>query len=152
MRGVLFWEFSMTACPLCDTPTGTVLWQNACCRVVHVDEPDYPGFLRVILNAHVKEMTDLPTADQAALMRVVFAAEAALRDVLAPDKVNLASLGNLVPHLHWHVIPRFADDPHFPNPVWGARLRDTPHAAPAALESQLAAALTLRLGRVPETE
>lgn len=142
----------MMACPLCDTPAGTVLWQDTCCRVVLVDEPDYPGFLRVILNAHVKEMTDLPTADQAALMRVVFAAEAALREVMAPDKVNLASLGNLVPHLHWHVIPRFADDPHFPNPVWGARLRDTPHAAPAALESQLAAALSLRLGRARETE
>ncbi|MDO9636753.1 MAG: HIT family protein, partial [Thiobacillus sp.] len=100
----------------------------------------------------VKEMTDLPAAEQATLMRVVFAAEAALREVLAPDKVNLASLGNLVPHLHWHVIPRFADDPHFPNPVWGARLRDTPRAAPAALESQLAAALTLRLDRARETE
>lgn len=135
----------MTACPLCDTPAGTVLWQDAFCRIVHVGEPDYPGFLRVILNAHVKEMTDLPATDQAALMRVVFAAEAALREVLAPAKVNLASLGNLVPHLHWHVIPRFADDPHFPNPVWGTKLRDAPHAVPADLDTQLAAALNRRL-------
>jgi diadenosine tetraphosphate (Ap4A) HIT family hydrolase len=81
--------------------------------VVLADEPDYPGFLRVVLNAHVREMTDLPAADQQALMQVVFGAEAALRDVLAPDKINLASLGNVVPHLHWHVIPRFGDDPHF---------------------------------------
>jgi len=139
------------SCSLCDSPGGQVLWRDDFCRVVLVDEPDYPGFLRVILNAHVGEMSDLPTADQPKLMRVVFAAEAALRAVLAPDKINLASLGNLVPHLHWHVIPRFADDPHFPNPVWGARLRDTPHRAPSTLASQLAAALSLRLG-VPETE
>jgi diadenosine tetraphosphate (Ap4A) HIT family hydrolase len=109
--------------------------------VVLADEPDYPGFLRVILNTHVKEMTDLPANDQQALMRVVFAAEAAMREVLAPDKINLASLGNVVPHLHWHVIPRFGDDPHFPNPVWGEKLRDTPHAAPSDLIEALTAAL-----------
>ena len=110
------------------TPGETVLWQDAFCRVILADEPDYPGFLRVILNAHIKEMTDLSAADQNGADAVVWAAEAALREVLAPDKINLASLGNVVPHLHWHVIPRFADDPHFPNPVWGAKLRDTPHA------------------------
>ncbi|OZA30570.1 MAG: hypothetical protein B7X93_02680 [Hydrogenophilales bacterium 17-61-9] len=82
------------SCPLCDAPGGTLLWQDAFCRVVLADEPDYPGFLRVIVNAHVKEMSDLPAAGQHALMRVVFAAEAALREVMQPDKINLASLGN----------------------------------------------------------
>ncbi|MCL5061066.1 MAG: HIT domain-containing protein [Candidatus Thermoplasmatota archaeon] len=72
---------------LCDAVGGKLLWQDDFCRVVHADEPDYPGFLRVILNAHVKEMTDLPAADQQALMRVVFAAEAALREGMAPDLV-----------------------------------------------------------------
>jgi diadenosine tetraphosphate (Ap4A) HIT family hydrolase len=129
------------SCALCDAPGGTLLWQDDFCRVIRAEEPDHPGFLRVILNAHVKEMTDLPAADQQALMRVVFAAETALRQVMAPDKVNLASLGNVVPHLHWHVIPRFADDPHFPNPVWGEKRRDTPHAAPPDLDAQLVAAL-----------
>ncbi len=134
------------SCPLCDTPGGVLLWQDGFCRVVRADEPDYPGFLRVILNAHVKEMTDLPVADQASLMRVVLAAEAALREVMAPDKVNLASLGNVVPHLHWHVIPRYADDPHFPNPVWGEKKRDTPHAAAGDLDTLLAGALHSLLG------
>lgn len=137
----------MTACPLCDTPGGEVLWQDDFCRVVLANEPDYPGFLRVILNAHAKEMTDLARGDQQALLQVVLTAESALREVIAPDKVNLASLGNVVPHLHWHVVPRFADDPHFPNPVWGAKQRSTPHAVPVDLEAQLAAALTRRLGR-----
>ena len=41
-----------------------------------------------------------------------------MRQVLNPTKINLASLGNMTPHLHWHVIPRFADDVNFPNPVW----------------------------------
>ncbi len=139
-------------CPLCAVPGGTILWRDDFCRVVLADEPDYPGFLRVILAAHVKEMTDLPPAAQRRVLDVVLAAEAALREVLAPDKVNLASLGNVVPHLHWHVIPRFADDPHFPNPVWGARVRNTPHAVPADAGERLAASFTRRLGRARERE
>ena len=142
----------MADCPLCDVRGEAVLWQDARCRVILADEPDYPGFLRVILHAHTREMTDLSAADQVALMRVVWAAETALREVLAPDKINLASLGNVVPHLHWHVIPRFRDDPHFPNPVWGAKLRETPHAAPADLAAQLTTVINRQLARVPGTE
>ena len=122
-----------------------MLWQDALCRVILADEPDYPGFLRVVVHAHIKEMTDLPAAEQVSLMRVVFAAETALCEVMRPDKINLASLGNVVPHLHWHVIPRFADDPHFPNPVWGSKLRDTPHSAPPDLAARLTAALHSRI-------
>ena len=135
----------MSACPLCDTPGGTILWQDDFCRVVLADEPDYPGFLRVILNAHVKEMSDLAPAAQRRLLGVVLAAEAGLREVMAPDKVNLAALGNLVPHLHWHVIPRFADDPHFPDAVWGEKRRSLPHPAPVDLAARLADAFTRRV-------
>lgn len=142
----------MAICPLCDTQGENILWQDDLCRVILADEPDYPGFLRVILKAHIREMTDLPGPDQAAFMRVVLAAERALRTALAPDKINLASLGNVVPHLHWHVIPRFENDPHFPNPVWGARLRDTPRLAPTDLADQLSASLNRLLARAPGTE
>lgn len=131
-------------CPLCDAPGGDLLWQDDFCRVVLVtDTPDHPGFCRVILNRHVKEMTDLLPAERSRLMMMVCKTEQAVRDVLQPDKINLASLGNVVPHLHWHVIPRFADDPHFPNPVWGAKLRETPHPAPDGLKAQLMAAFKL---------
>jgi len=95
-------------------------------------------------------MTDLAVAEREALMNVVFACEAALQEVMAPDKVNLASLGNVVPHLHWHVIPRFGDDPHFPNPVWGVRQRDSLRAVQPDLDAQLAAAISRLLARAPE--
>jgi diadenosine tetraphosphate (Ap4A) HIT family hydrolase len=126
-----------------------VLWQDDFCRVVLVDEPHYPGFVRVILNQHVREMTDLVPEERSRLMMMVCKAEKAIRDVMQPDKINLASLGNVVPHLHWHVIPRFEDDPHFPKPVWGAKLRDIPHATPADLGERLAAALQMLLGTAP---
>ncbi len=138
-------------CTFCVSDGGGVLWRDARCRVVLADEPDYPGFLRVILNAHVKEITDLGLTDRAALMQVVFAAETALREVLRPDKVNLASLGNVVPHLHWHVIPRFHDDAHFPHPVWCEKLRQATRPAPADLRPMLAAALSRQLAPLAET-
>lgn len=113
----------MNDCELCAKDGGIVLERGTLARVVLVDEPDYPGFCRVVLARHVKEMTDLPPAERGALMELVFRVEAAIRTVVHPAKMNLASLGNLVPHLHWHVIPRREDDPTFPRPIWGETLR-----------------------------
>jgi diadenosine tetraphosphate (Ap4A) HIT family hydrolase len=132
-------------CELCTRTGGELLWQDERCRVVHVAEPGYSGFCRVIWEAHVKEMTDLSEDDRLHLMGVVFAVESVVREHLEPLKMNLASLGNAVPHLHWHVIPRFADDPHYPQPIWGTPLRlpdaDARQASTAGLAAALAAAL-----------
>jgi diadenosine tetraphosphate (Ap4A) HIT family hydrolase len=111
------------SCELCDSAGGEPLWQDELSRVVLVEDRDYPGFCRVILNQHVREMTDLDSATRQRLMRVVFAAEQALRELLQPAKINLASFGNRVAHLHWHVIPRFADDRHYPGSVWSEARR-----------------------------
>lgn len=128
-------------CELCDHIGGELLWQDEQCRVVLVDDRDYPGFCRVIWNGHIKEMTDLPPDRRMHLMRAVFATENAVRQVLQPDKINLASLGNLVPHIHWHVIPRWLGDRHFPNPIWGPEQRDAQPAIPENLAEQLRSTL-----------
>jgi diadenosine tetraphosphate (Ap4A) HIT family hydrolase len=121
------------------------LWQGEHCRVIYVEEAGYPGFCRVVWESHVKEMTDLSDDDRTHLMEVVFAVEAVLREQLAPDKINLASLGNAVPHLHWHVIPRYADDAHFPEPIWAKAHRSAgsarAHPDTAVLAGAIAAAL-----------
>lgn len=96
-----------------------MLWQDDFCRVVLLGDKDYPGYCRVELLAHVKEMTDLPIHERSRLMQTVCVVEQALRDLLNPTKINLASLGNKTPHLHWHIIPRFEEDKHFPNSHWG---------------------------------
>ena len=112
------------ACVFCDSEGGSVLWRDASLRVVLADEPGYPGFCRVIWNAHVAEFSELDAPSRAHLMETVAAVERAVRRVMKPGKINLASLGNQVPHLHWHVIPRYADDAHFPKPVWASAERD----------------------------
>lgn len=112
------------SCELCEQIGGELIWQNELLRVVRVNDSDYPGFCRVILNRHEAEMTDLSHAERLQVMETVFSVERVLRTVLQPTKINLASFGNMVPHVHWHVIPRYANDVHFPNPIWGARQRD----------------------------
>ena len=112
------------SCELCARDGGELLWQDGFLRVVLVPDADYAGFCRVILKRHVAEMTDLDPAERARLMNAVYAVEQSLRELMRPDKINLASLDNVVPHLHWHVIPRFRDDCHFPAPIWAPPARE----------------------------
>ena len=114
----------MNTCSLCKPSPHEILWQDDFCRVVLLGDADYPAYCRVELLAHIKEMSDLPPQDRTRMMKVVFAVETALRETIQPNKVNLASLGNKTPHMHWHVIPRFENDKHFPNSHWGEALRD----------------------------
>lgn len=114
------------SCVLCDTDGGLVIARTPQFRVVRVlDEPAHPAFYRLIWNAHVAEFSDLSAAERHACMDAVVAVERVLRERLAPAKINLASLGNVVPHLHWHVIARFEGDARFPAPIWAAPVRDS---------------------------
>ena len=91
-------------CELCNSAGGDVIWRDEFARVVRVPDEKLPGFCRVILERHVKEMSDLPMEARERLMRIVYSVEEALRAWLSPDKINLASFGNAVPHLHLSLI------------------------------------------------
>jgi diadenosine tetraphosphate (Ap4A) HIT family hydrolase len=138
-------------CSLLAAPAaGVVIWDDAQLAVVAVDEAEYPGFTRVVWKAHVKEMTDLSPAERTRVMDVVWQVEHAQREVMAPEKINLASFGNMTPHVHWHVIPRYLDDAHFPNPTWAVAQRSAGAevlAARRALLPQLRLAIIERLSK-----
>ncbi|MGO4157574.1 HIT family protein [Cupriavidus sp. YAF13] len=136
-------------CPLCDTDGGELAWRGERARVILVEHERFPGFCRVVWNGHVAEQTDLPEDDQAWLMRLVARVERTVRDVMAPDKVNLAAFGNMVPHLHWHIIPRYRWDTHFPEAVWAAAQRE-PDAARLAGLAQRLPALRAALAKLDE--
>jgi len=122
----------MSNCVLCkdalSPAEGELIWRGDDCRVILIHDPDLPGFCRVIWNRHVSEMSELTYGERDLLMSLVFAVERAIKSTMEPFKINLASLGNQVPHLHWHVIPRYKDDAFFPNTAWSARARETPAA------------------------
>ena len=139
-----------TDCPLCQGDGGLVLFRSAVLRVIDAQEAHYPGFTRVIINRHAQEMTDLNQHERHSLMHAVYLVEALQRRHFQPDKINVAQLGNMVPHVHWHIIPRFTDDTHFPNPIWGqprqqAPATDTPNGDLRTASERRAAALQERL-------
>lgn len=138
---------TVQGCELCQFAASTV-HANEKFSVIFADEPNYPGFCRVIWRDHVREMSDLARDDRLLLNEAVCQVEQAVRETLMPDKINVASLGNVVPHLHWHVIPRYTDDAHFPAPVWAAAVRQTQAGvleARRALLPQLADAIARRM-------
>ena len=139
-------------CSLCAEDGGALVWRGERLRVIRAQEVGFPAFYRVVWNAHVAEFSDLAGADRVRCMEAVTLVEQALRQHLSPTKVNIAALGNMVPHLHWHVIARFDWDSHFPSPVWAAAQRPSPAAQEAGVRTllpALEAQLQSRLAQLP---
>jgi len=114
-------------CPMCRR------WQEEPdLRIVELDlcyvqlNPDqfFPGYTLVFSKEHVTELFHLDSKTRGALMEEVNRTAAALHRVFAPAKMNYELLGNMVPHMHWHLIPRFADDPLWPRPIWSEPHRE----------------------------
>jgi diadenosine tetraphosphate (Ap4A) HIT family hydrolase len=127
----------VAGCPLCETPGGRLVFEGAKLRVIHAQEEGFPAFYRVVWQDHAAEFSDLDAADRVLCMEAVVRVEQCLRDALAPAKLNIAALGNMVAHLHWHVIARFDWDSHFPGSVWAAVQRTAPAERVAAVQALL---------------
>ncbi|ABM36098.1 HIT family protein [Polaromonas naphthalenivorans] len=124
------------ACPLCEADGGLLVFRNHDLRIIQADEAGFPAFYRVVWNRHVAEFSDLSATERQICMHAVARVEQVLRSELRPAKINLAALGNMVPHLHWHVIARFDWDSHFPAPVWSVPQRPVDEAQVAAVASR----------------
>jgi diadenosine tetraphosphate (Ap4A) HIT family hydrolase len=142
----------VSGCPLCESPGGHLVFQGGKFRVIRTDEGGFPAFYRLVWTEHVAEFSDLLPSDRYLCIDAVARMEACLRVHLQPAKVNLATLGNVVAHLHWHVIARFTWDSHFPAPVWGTAQRQVAASDVeriAALRPALEADLARQLGLIP---
>jgi diadenosine tetraphosphate (Ap4A) HIT family hydrolase len=126
-------------CPLCEGPGGLPVFEGPKFRVIRAAEAGFPAFYRLVWTEHVAEFSDLAAADRRLCMEAVAKVERVLRAHLRPAKVNLAALGNAVPHLHWHIVARFDWDSHFPSPVWALSRREASPQRVAAVESLLPA-------------
>ncbi len=144
---------SDSLCVLCQDVGGVLLHRARDWRLVRTeDTPAHPVFYRLIWNRHVAEFSDLSASERRDSMDTLARTESALREALhaagvPARKINLASLGNVVPHLHWHLVARFDADAQFPAPIWAPAVRPDDdarlqrlHAALPALDVALAAA------------
>jgi diadenosine tetraphosphate (Ap4A) HIT family hydrolase len=78
-----------------------------------------PWLILVPRRPDMRDISDLGAADRALLIEEIAQASKALQELYAPDKINVAALGNIVPQLHVHVIARFKNDAAWPESVWG---------------------------------
>jgi diadenosine tetraphosphate (Ap4A) HIT family hydrolase len=120
------------------------------CVLLLMNDAHYPWFILVPARAGVTEVHQLSDADQQQLLRESTHLARALAQAFAPDKLNIAALGNQVPQLHLHHIARYRTDPAWPAPVWG-RVPPRPYAAAeaAAVLERLRAALPVDADFVP---
>ncbi|NPA88246.1 HIT family protein [Caminibacter pacificus] len=107
-------------CPLCNVTD--YFYKNSLFSLIFVD--DIPGYIRLITNAHVKEFSDLSDQEAVEITLAVKKIEKILLKHTNADKINIASLGNMVPHLHIHIIPRFKNDPWWPGATFCEKTRD----------------------------
>lgn len=124
-------------CPLCTADGGALVWRGDKLRVIRAAEQGFPAFYRVVWNDHAAEFSDLSATDRIVCMDAVALVERVLSEQLAPTKINLAALGNMVAHLHWHVIARYDWDSHFPASVWAAAQRERNEEREAEIARQL---------------
>jgi diadenosine tetraphosphate (Ap4A) HIT family hydrolase len=88
------------------------------CHVMLNRDQFFPGYCFVFTRSHVTELFHLDSAARILVMDEVSNVAAALNRVFNPTKINYELLGNMVPHMHWHIVPRFATDPLWPRPIW----------------------------------
>lgn len=110
-------------------------WQL--CRLLRMNDRTYPWLILVPRRPEIREIIDLGNEDQHQLMTEIGTASHALRQLHAPDKINVAALGNMVPQLHVHVIGRFTSDPAWPRPIWGVQPAE-PFATAADAKHEIA--------------
>ena len=112
---------AIAGCPMCSK------WQEESdLRIVELDycyvllnrDQYFPGYSFVLTKAHVTELFHLDVTTRQGIIEEVNSVAGALYRVFAPTKINYELLGNMVPHMHWHLVPRCSDDPLWPRPIW----------------------------------
>ena len=111
----------MTDCPMCrrwDTDPDLRIAELPNSYVILNRDQFFPGYTLLFTKAHVTELFQLDREVRAALMEEVSSVAEALYGIYRPAKINYELLGNMVPHIHWHIVPRFSSEPLWPRPIW----------------------------------
>ncbi len=87
-------------------------------------EPSEIPWVKVFAKHKVKEFSECTLEEKTEFFRVIDIAEKLMLNYFNADKINIASFGNMLPQVHWHVMARFELDSYFPEPMWGEKQRD----------------------------
>ena len=111
----------MNTCPMCrrwDDDSDLRVAELEHSFVVLNRDQFFPGYTLLFTKQHVTELFHLDMAVRSGLMEEVSRVAEALFTLFQPDKMNYELLGNMVPHIHWHLVPRRSDEPLWPRPIW----------------------------------
>ena len=145
----------MSPCPFdAPRPAGNEHWDFVATLSVSSlylsKDQTYRGYCVLIFDPHHAErLTELTAAESMALSRDMLLANSAIDAAVRPDHMNVALLGNVVRHLHWHIIPRYRSDPRWGAPIWPTNLADMrPTLLPAAEQQALVHQLRATLASI----
>jgi len=100
----------------------STIYQNEMIRI-ETEESEIP-WLKIFTQEPYKEMSELPHNLKLEIFELLDIIEKEMIRYYHPDKINIASFGNYLPHLHWHIMARFKEDSYFPEPMWGKKQRE----------------------------
>lgn len=100
----------------------SIIYQNDTIRIE--TEPSEIPWLKIFTKNPYKEMSEVPVEIKSEIYNLLDIIEKEMIIYYHPDKINIASFGNYVPHVHWHIMARFREDSFFPEPMWGKKQRD----------------------------
>ena len=101
----------------------SVIYENQSIRI-ETEESEIP-WLKIFTRHPYREMSEVPSEIKFEIYELLDIIEKAMIDYYAPDKINIASFGNYLPHVHWHIMARFKEDSYFPEPMWGRKQRES---------------------------
>ena len=100
----------------------SIIYENQTVKV-EIEESEIP-WLKIFTQKPYKEMSEVPSAVKFEIYDLLNLIEKEMLDYYRPKKINIASFGNYMPHVHWHIMARFEEDSYFPEPMWGTKQRE----------------------------
>lgn len=100
-----------------------MVYQNSNIRI-EIEKSEIP-WLKIFTQHPYHEMSDVPTHIRLEIYNLLDLIEREMISYYQPDKINVASFGNYLPHVHWHIMARFKNDSYFPEPMWGKEQRES---------------------------
>lgn len=91
---------------------------------IEIHESDIP-WLKIFTKVNRKEFSECSREEKTVIWNTLDVIEKMMLEYYKPEKINIASFGNMLPHVHWHIMARFKNDSHFPEPMWGVKQRES---------------------------
>ena len=107
----------------------SIIYENESIKI-EIENSEIP-WLKIFTQEPYKEMSEVPSEIKFQIYELLDLIEVEMIEYFQPEKINIASFGNYVPHVHWHIMARFKEDSFFPEPMWGTKQKEANLSLPS---------------------